>query len=367
MANDTNTEYDPYDLQGGPSIGSEGPLSTSGTSANQYPYIPSSTAGVNPNQDMGPPTALQNQNWLSNLGASFNSQVGDPSQDSGPQPQPSALASIYSYLTGDKNKNNDNGLLGDVAQGLGISSNLKDPKNMESIIKLMMGAGGALGALHRRGTAQNGMTPQQMLQSISPNGSGFNPSQQAAANGYFNTPVGSFANRARQYASDMPSPMVSGVGTNGMVTGHFANGGMVNTGAAIDPTNMQYANQNQYPYQQAQPESPVNNNYADGGKVDSGSFVSDGALSLVHGKGGGQDDLVHAKLSPGEYVMDADTVASLGDGNNAHGAKVLDAWREELRAHKRSADSDSIPPQAKAPSHYLKGGALTAMHNAKGK
>ena len=225
--------------------------------------------------------------------------------------------------------------------------------------------------LNRKGTAQNGLTFQQMRQMAQPNGSSFNPQQQAMADKYFNTPVGDFASRPRLFASNMASPIVAGVGSNGTATGHYANGGMVNGDAAIDPTNMGSADPSQYPYQMATPMAqampPVSNNYADGGKVDNGTFVSSGALSLVHGKGGGQDDLVHAKLSPGEYVFDADTVASLGDGNNAHGAKVLDAWRESLRAHKRSADKDSIPPQAKEPDHYLKGGALTAMHNSKGK
>lgn len=259
------------------------------------------------------------------------------------------------------------GVFSKLMKGLGISGDMSNPDNISALMKLAMGAGGVISALHNKGQAQNGRTPQELMNSINPNGTAFNAAQQATANNYFNTPTGNFATRARRYSGDMPTPIVAGVGSNGRVPARFADGGMVNPGMGIDPTNVNATNPNQYPYQQAQPVSPVSNNYAEGGKVDNGNFVSDGALSLVHGKGGGQEDLVHAKLSPGEYVMDADTVASLGDGNNAHGAKVLDAWREELRAHKRSADSDSIPPQAKAPSHYLKGGALSAVHNAKGK
>ena len=257
------------------------------------------------------------------------------------------------------------GVFGQLMKGLGISGDLSKPGNLEAMMKLLMGAGGIANALTRKGTAQNALSAAQLKQAVQPNGSSFTPSQQAMANNYFNTPIGSFADRSRQYAGSMASPIVAGVNGNGAAK--YADGGMVNTGAAIDPTNSQYSDPSQYPYEIAQPTPPVSNNYADGGKVDNGKFVSSGALSLVHGNGSGQEDLVHAKLSPGEYVMDADTVASLGDGNNAHGAKVLDAWREQLRAHKRSADSDSIPPQAKEPSHYLKGGALTAMHNSKGK
>lgn len=86
----------------------------------------------------------------------------------------------------------------------------------------------------------------------------------------------------------------------------------------------------------------------------SGGAVSSYARgSLVRGPGGGQDDQVHAMLSPGEYIMDADTVSALGDGDNATGADKLDQMRENLRAHKRSAPPSKIPPRAHAPEHYL--------------
>ena len=75
----------------------------------------------------------------------------------------------------------------------------------------------------------------------------------------------------------------------------------------------------------------------------------------VQGAGGGQDDLIDARLADGEYVFDADIVAALGDGSNKEGAKKLDAMRESIRAHKRSAPADKIPPKAKSPLAYLKG------------
>ncbi len=74
----------------------------------------------------------------------------------------------------------------------------------------------------------------------------------------------------------------------------------------------------------------------------------------VQGPGGGQDDQVQARLSPKEYVMDADTVASLGDGNPDEGARRLDQMRENIRAHKRAAPVSKIPPKAKAPLEYLR-------------
>jgi hypothetical protein len=75
----------------------------------------------------------------------------------------------------------------------------------------------------------------------------------------------------------------------------------------------------------------------------------------VQGAGGGQDDLIDARLADGEYVFDADIVAALGDGSNKAGADKLDKMREAIRAHKRSAPNDKIPPKAKSPLAYMKG------------
>ena len=74
----------------------------------------------------------------------------------------------------------------------------------------------------------------------------------------------------------------------------------------------------------------------------------------VTGKGDGQSDDIPAMLADGEYVFDADTVASLGNGSNKAGAEVLDKFREASRAHKRSASDDKIPPKAKKLTSYLK-------------
>lgn len=80
-----------------------------------------------------------------------------------------------------------------------------------------------------------------------------------------------------------------------------------------------------------------------------------GALALIAGPGGGQDDLVDAKVSPGEYVMDADVVSALGDGSNEEGARKLDQMRERIRVHKRRAPKSKIPAKAKKPEAYLRG------------
>lgn len=75
----------------------------------------------------------------------------------------------------------------------------------------------------------------------------------------------------------------------------------------------------------------------------------------VQGAGGGQDDLIDARLADGEYVFDADVVSALGDGSNKEGAKKLDSMREAIRRHKRSAPVNKIPPMAKSPLAYMRG------------
>lgn len=101
--------------------------------------------------------------------------------------------------------------------------------------------------------------------------------------------------------------------------------------------------------------------HADGGLAGNGEpMQAQGALhqmmrgpGLVRGNGGGQDDVVNAMLAPGEYVMDAESVSHLGDGDTHAGAAQLDNMREAIRAHRRSASNKSIPPKAKQPMKYL--------------
>jgi len=76
--------------------------------------------------------------------------------------------------------------------------------------------------------------------------------------------------------------------------------------------------------------------------------------SAVNGAGDGQSDDIPAWLADGEYVMDAELVSMLGNGSNKAGAKVLDKFRENIRAHKRGAPLGKIPPKAKSPLNYLK-------------
>lgn len=77
---------------------------------------------------------------------------------------------------------------------------------------------------------------------------------------------------------------------------------------------------------------------------------------MARGAGSGRDDTIDAKLSDGEYVMDAETVALLGDGSTDEGARRLDAMREQLRRQKGKAlAKGKFSPNAKSPLAYLKG------------
>ena len=76
----------------------------------------------------------------------------------------------------------------------------------------------------------------------------------------------------------------------------------------------------------------------------------------VAGPGTGRSDDIDARLSDGEYVIDAETVALLGDGSTAAGAEALDRMREAIRMHKGAALSKGkFSPAARSPLDYLLG------------
>lgn len=86
-----------------------------------------------------------------------------------------------------------------------------------------------------------------------------------------------------------------------------------------------------------------------------------GALSqmsrLSMGAGDGRSDSIEARLSDGEYVIDAETVALLGNGSTKAGAAMLDQMRQQIRQQKGKAlAKGKFSPDAKAPLAYMKGG-----------
>lgn len=77
----------------------------------------------------------------------------------------------------------------------------------------------------------------------------------------------------------------------------------------------------------------------------------------VEGPGTGRSDEIPAVLSDGEYVIDAETVALLGDGSSKAGAKKLDEFRVNVRKHKgRNLAKGKFSVNAKRPEKYLSGG-----------
>jgi hypothetical protein len=77
----------------------------------------------------------------------------------------------------------------------------------------------------------------------------------------------------------------------------------------------------------------------------------------VEGAGDGRDDKIPALLSDGEYVIDAETVALLGNGSNKAGAELLDSFRVKVRKQKgKKLARGEFSDNAKRPEHYMAGG-----------
>lgn len=95
-----------------------------------------------------------------------------------------------------------------------------------------------------------------------------------------------------------------------------------------------------------------------GGKmVASGKGALSNIAMLAQGTGDGRSDTINAKLSDGEYVIDAETVALLGNGSTKAGASVLDMMRKQIRQQKGKAlAKGKFSPDAKSPLAYMKGG-----------
>ena len=92
------------------------------------------------------------------------------------------------------------------------------------------------------------------------------------------------------------------------------------------------------------------NGFAYGGDVD--SFA-------VKGPGTGRSDEIPAMLSDGEYVIDAETVALLGDGSSKAGAKKLDDLRVKIRKHKgKKLAKGKFSHDAKPADKYMAGGRI---------
>jgi hypothetical protein len=76
----------------------------------------------------------------------------------------------------------------------------------------------------------------------------------------------------------------------------------------------------------------------------------------VRGPGDGTSDSIPARLANGEYVLSADVVSGLGNGDNGSGAKRLDQFVHNVRVHKaQNASQGKLPADAKPIPHYMGG------------
>ena len=83
-----------------------------------------------------------------------------------------------------------------------------------------------------------------------------------------------------------------------------------------------------------------------------GGYASGGLRSVQED---GRSDHIPAMLSDGEFVVDAETVALLGNGSNKAGANRLEQMRKDVRRQKGGALSKGqFSPNAKSPLPYMK-------------
>jgi hypothetical protein len=102
---------------------------------------------------------------------------------------------------------------------------------------------------------------------------------------------------------------------------------------------------------------PDTTRFAEGGTARGGQPLR--TEFAVNGAGTGRSDDIPAVLSDGEYVIDAETVALLGDGSNKAGAKKLDELRVKVRKHKgQKLAKGRFSANAKKAEAYLSGGRV---------
>jgi hypothetical protein len=112
--------------------------------------------------------------------------------------------------------------------------------------------------------------------------------------------------------------------------------------------------------QVAQPPSRINPAFAFykyGNVPDTVRRYGDGGYASGGSQGDGRSDHIEALLSPGEFVVDAETVSMLGNGSSEAGARRLEEMRKAIRKQKGGALSKGkFSPDAKSPLAYLRKG-----------
>lgn len=205
---------------------------------------------------------------------------------------------------------------------------MKGDKGTLGQAKFGLGALGLIGSLLQNGKARNQLTPAQLQAMLKSPYSNWTPGQQQAFNAYFYQPLPKFNYQRPNTTPTVPSTGIVPVpGIQPGPSGYARGGGVRGHGAGCACAMCR------------------------GGALG----MAAGGSPLVYGAEGGQSDKIDARLSPGEYIMDADVVSALGDGNNAAGARQLDQMRQAIRTQKRGAPASRIPPAAKSPLEYLRG------------
>ena len=151
-----------------------------------------------------------------------------------------------------------------------------------------------------------------------------------------------------RFSAKLPAPTMPGASSN------FA----VRPAAEIGTVNGQPRDWTQYGFG---PEASFFSYVPQRGYAHGGEAHGDGPdrSFAVQGPGDGRSDEIPAMLSDGEYVMDAETVALLGNGSPKAGAQVLDEFRVNVRKHKgQKLAKGEFSVNAKKPERYLAGGRI---------
>jgi hypothetical protein len=97
-------------------------------------------------------------------------------------------------------------------------------------------------------------------------------------------------------------------------------------------------------------------------------YYADGGF--VHGETGGQDDLIEDRLEPKSYIIDASSTSDLGDGNSLAGAKKLDTFFNQRGSKKTTNGSNyisstkgMIPAKISDGEYYINAEKVTALGN----
>ena len=161
-------------------------------------------------------------------------------------------------------------------------------------------------------------------------------------------------------AASIGAGLFGGNGSNGNFTGGVGPNGSAGTAGSLDPIFRAQLPASRFavPRQQNNMsgvdfarygQGPQQNFFKPPGMRRGGEFA-------VKGGGDGRADHVPAMLSDGEYVIDAETVALLGNGSSKAGADALDKFRIGVRKHKgKSLAAGKFSVKAKSPEAYVKG------------